>query len=655
MATSVRIGQKVHRLIALAEELTGNIEPLTGYCYQLLDTEPSSSVFVNGASCLNNDSVPLQLCVTASPKEASLRIIGDPGAFHQDTEQRFHSSMDTLYRLIEQTGSGSLKTAAEKTIHALIPQEAEERMGYKQGFVWIGTKPNQPGIAFYLEMAPLGHNKSWQAVEHWLQSILPFADEALATMKHISQYCTVASAGLEGSSPENTRAKIYFRFNKHTSLDNLDMAIFSSDEMKEFIALAKGDFEVDLQGTVMSIGFHLSSGKLADAKIDLCGHCIRHSQQTWRAVIDQITNRFSLAAIDTAAILDSGEYEVAFIGFGLTEDNKPRLNLYIKYNIQKGHPESDEITSALRDAIGYLASVQHTNGSWSDYHLPVGESDQWVTAYAAHSLALYGKKTNNKPAIDAAMQAANWLAEQRSYHAGWGYNGMTGPDADSTAMAIALFDELGIRVADADRSFLREHWQQGNCIATYSGGPGAWGEGHWDVTPWSYHGMRQEDREVFYDQFVSALENHRMDNGYWRTYWWKNPYYSTFVTLEILDILGIPEPEHTTTQLAGSIQIDNPFDLGCCVGIECIRNPSDNRIGSYIRSLLNWQFYNGQWSGAPNLRVTDNTCYTPWDKPSGSYYEDKKSIITTATIIRVLSKVIPSKGAQQGEMNYHWI
>jgi hypothetical protein len=305
--------------------------------------------------------------------------------------------------------------------------------------------------------------------------------------------------------------------------------------------------------------------------------------------------------------------------------------------------------------MGYLTSIQNANGSWSDYHLPVGESDQWVTAYAAHSLALYGKKTNNKPAIDAAMQAANWLAEQRSYHAGWGYNGMTGPDADSTAMAIALFDELGIRVADADRSFLREHWQKGNCIATYSGGPGAWGEGHWDVTPWSYHGMLQEDREKFYNEFVAALANHQMDNGYWRTYWWKNPYYSTFVTLEILDILGIPEPDNAITNPVGSIQIDNPFDLGCCVGIECIRNPSDKRIGSYIRSLLNWQLYNGQWSGAPNLRVTENTCYTPWDKPSGNYYEDKKSTITTATIIRVLSKVIPSKGAQQGEINYYWI
>lgn len=654
MIRSVRLGQKVQRLISLAERLQPTANSLTDSCYQLLDFDAGSEDFITGASCLNNDGSPLQLCLTTSGKGTSFRVIGDPGAFHTATESRYHSSIKILRHSINSSGSSDLKAVAEKTIEMLLPKNKDDRNIYKQGFVWIGTSPQQPGIAFYLEMAPLSQEKGWNTVATWLKAILPSANDAITIINKLKEHCIVASAGLEGSTLENSRAKIYFRMRETTDFQHLGIDLFSSQEMKDFLAIAMEKYEVDLNGLVMSIGFNLLTGAHADVKADLCGHCLRYTSYEWSSIINQLTTRFSLTPVDTSMMLNSQEYQIAFIGFGLTSDQKPRLNLYLKHGVQNGMPESDEIWGALKDSMRYLLSIQNDNGSWDDYHLPVGTSDQWVTAYAAQALAQYGKKSSNNEAIHAATKAANWLAEHRSYHSGWGFNAMTGPDADSTAMTVALFDELGLPVDAADRLLFREHWGQGDCIATYTE-PDAWATGHWDVTPWGYHGMSIEDKITFLDPFKKALHTHRMDNGFWRSYWWRNPYYSTFVTLEVLDRLGLEEPMDGYEYDASSIQIDNAFDLACYIGIECIRGYSDEKIGAHLRVLLNWQAGNGQWYGSANLRVTDNFCYEPWNNPSGEYYEDKKSIITTATIIRVLSKIISTKAPHNSNIMYNWM
>lgn len=635
MIRSARIGQKARRLISLAEELAGEPGRMADCCYQLLGADDSVEGFFPEVSCLNNDGTPLQLCLTSGPKGIALRAIGDPGAFYNSIEERYSSSIQTLLHVIETNDAKGLTQLAKKTIALLIPQASEQRNAYKQGFVWIAASPDQPGIAFYLEMGPLALECAWLAVEEWLAHVLPSSNAARRIVKTLSRHCVVASAGLEGSTVENTRAKIYFRLLKAIGLGALDVDIFSSKEMKDFLSLAMGSYEVDQEGLVMSVGFSLLTGALADAKVDLCGHCLTHTPEEWSSTVRRITHRFSLAPLDTDPVLKSGEYQVAFIGLGLTTDYQPRINLYAKHNASMDTPESDELRSALADAVGYLQSIQNQDGSWSDFHLPVGVSDQWVTAYAAHALA----QCEETSCRNTAAAAATWLSENRTYDAGWGYNGATGADSDSTAITIALLDELGMSVPEQDRIFLRNHWRDGDGIATYDG-PEAWGAGHWDVTPWGYHGMLPEDQQLYRERFLLALWNSRMGNGFWRTYWWKNPYYSTFVTLEVLQRLGIPEPEVMFDKSVPSIHIDNPFDLGCYIGIESLRDPSDYRIGGHLRTLLNWQQGDGRWRCAANLRVTEQQCYAPWDRPEGAYYEDQKSVLTTATIARVLSRII---------------
>jgi hypothetical protein len=227
----------------------------------------------------------------------------------------------------------------------------------------------------------------------------------------------------------------------------------------------------------------------------------------------------------------------------------------------------------------------------------------------------------------------------RTYPAGWGYNGRTGPDADSTAMTVALLDTLGAEVPAGDRAFLRRQWRPEGGMATYEG-PQAWGHAHWDVTPWGYLGLGPGGREELRQSFERGLHANRTPDGLWRAYWWRRPFYSTFLTLEVLSELGLPEPALPVQAPTGPVEIDNAFDLACWIGIQHFRGAPPERMGRYLRALLAMQRPDGRWPGHPNLRVTDETCEAPWEKPVGDYYLDEAATITTATVLRVLSHVL---------------
>jgi len=235
MIPSARIGQKARRLISLAEQLAGDPGRMADCCYQLIGADSSVKGFFPGASCLNNDGTPLQLCLTSGHKGIALRAIGDPGAFYTSTEERYNSSIQTLFSVIESNDAQELSPLAKETIALLIPQAYEERNAYKQGFVWIAASPDQPGIAFYLEMACLGLENAWLAVERWLARVLPSPNAARRMVETLTRHCVVASAGLEGGTLANTRAKIYFRLLKPIGLGALGVDIFSSTEVKDFL------------------------------------------------------------------------------------------------------------------------------------------------------------------------------------------------------------------------------------------------------------------------------------------------------------------------------------------------------------------------------------------------------------------------------------
>jgi hypothetical protein len=636
---NARLAAKVNRMVSLSGQLMADgTVGAAAWCHDLLGLGGPDAGYAWPASCLNNDGVPIQLRLTAGPRHTGTRIIGDPGADQVVPEARYRVSVAALQRMLGRCDAEDLGELCSITLSRLIPGDSCRRAAYKQGFVWIAGSPERAGIGLYVETAPLGA-AGWEVVEDWLATILPVTEPMLASLAALRRLCVPASAGLEGSTPGNARAKIYFRFREEASLDATGIALFASPEMSDFLTLAMGTLGVDLDGFVMGVGFSVATGALMDAKIDLCGHCLTHDMAEWSRIVGAISGRFGLRRLDLEPIAKSGDFEVAFIGLGFATDNSKRLNVYLKHAARAAPPATEEIQDALTDAIRYLCAARRRDGSWLDFALPVGSSNQWVTAYTGLALAEAGGLAPFPEARAASRRGAAWLATARAYGAGWGYNAATGPDSDSTAIAIALFDQLGMGVADEDRRFLADRWRGDDGLATFDE-PNAWGTGHWDVTPLGYLGLLPGDRRRLLGPFLTALKKNRLPNGFWRSYWWRNPYYATFTTLDVLRRLDIPEPVRPIETNPEAIRIDNPFDLACYIGIESLRDPADPRIPGHLRALLNWQGRDGSWVGAPNLRVTVNTCYAPWNDPVGAYYADTLGTITTATAVRVLTRVL---------------
>jgi hypothetical protein len=356
-----------------------------------------------------------------------------------------------------------------------------------------------------------------------------------------------------------------------------------------------------------------------------------------------------LAPLPIAEALAEPVVEVAFLGFGLSAaDSEPRLNVYLKPALTKVPVRGDRLTSddesvraALADAVDFLAAIQEPDGRWMDYDLPVGSADQWVTAYVGLALAEAGTVADRREGKGPARRAVQWLLSHRSYPAGWGYNGRTGPDADSTAFALRLQRTLGLSLDPADIAFLRSLWQTDEDPCQGRGGfatyprPDAWGAAHPDVTPNAFLALPVEDRAGLTPELLDAVRRWRRPDGLWPAYWWRQPYFGSYLMLEMLDELGLGEAWLPAPAAGSAYEADDAFNLAALLGIERLRG---RPVTPLLRALLAQQRPDGSWDGAPNLRVTDPACFDPWRDPQGQLYADVRRTFTTATAVRVLAR-----------------
>lgn len=290
---------------------------------------------------------------------------------------------------------------------------------------------------------------------------------------------------------------------------------------------------------------------------------------------------------------------------------------------------------AASRGVDYLLRGQAADGHWEDYRLPTGVSTAWVTAYVG--LALRDVTSERPSAADlAAGRAARWLLDHRPYPAGWGYNDWTGPDADSTALAMSLVKATGRSVSPADESWLRERWRPGGGFATYDR-PDAWGMAHLDVTPAAYLALGSPGREALRDEVITFLLAERRPDGTWPAYWWRSNLYSTRASLDLLIRLGAADRLGAPAR-AGAVTIQSALERALALEI-CLMVGGTNGLASVLAyDLVARQRTDGSWEGGYDLRVTSPTCYAPWDQPEGRLYRDGRGLLTTATAARALAR-----------------
>ena len=627
MAASHRNVVLASRLADLAARLSGRpvseVERLTA---TLLALAPGPTP-QRGRTTLNSNGTLLQVCLSARPAGWSARLIGDPATDCADPAQRHDRACAALAALLRLAGAEGLEDAGLLALRHLLSGELAD---YRVGTLWLAASLSQPGIAVYLDARPPGPGAAWEMARRWVGLALPDPRPALAAIDSLALFATPASFGIEGSTPADGRAKLYFRLGAPRALTAWGVPLFARDPFSQFLTLAMGDRTIRDTGLVASLSFSLASGALVDGKIDLCGctDCLAYGASGWVDLVERLTRHFGLAPLPLAQALADETVEVAFLGCGLSAGGAPRLNVYLKSAPRRLPSDAAGTSAALADAIDFLTVAQEVDGRWVDYHLPVGSADQWVTAYVGLALAEAG-------ADAPARRAAHWLASHRSYPAGWGYNARTGPDADSTAFAVRLHHVLGLPVRPADQAFLRGLWQRGGGFATYARAD-AWGLAHPDVTPMAYLGLAHDDRASLVAELLEAVRRWRRHDGLWPSYWWRRPFLGSFLMLDMLHELGLEETWLPEPAAGSTYEADDAFNLAALLGIELLRGRA---VMPLLGALLARQRSDGSWDGAPNLRVTDPECVEPWKEPRGELYTDTRRTITTATAVRVLARL----------------
>lgn len=294
-------------------------------------------------------------------------------------------------------------------------------------------------------------------------------------------------------------------------------------------------------------------------------------------------------------------------------------------------PAPNPVAEAARAAVRALTAMQERDGHWQDYALPVGASDAWVTAYAGFALAEAG-------APDESARAAGWLLAHRYPEGGWGFNGITGPDADSTAWAVRLLDTLGQPVDREDLALLLSFRRPDGGFATYHE-PDWWGRSQPDVTAAVLLALPVAEQAAVLADALRYLEKIRLVDGSWPAYWWRTGHYATALCIELLERAGRLD-DHALPVVTEdeSHAIHSAFDLAC-VALGLSAATGDPSVtGQLMRELIATQGADGGWPGGANLRITDPVCAAPWLAPRGRRYTDERAVITIATALRALTR-----------------
>jgi len=361
------------------------------------------------------------------------------------------------------------------------------------------------------------------------------------------------------------------------------------------------------------------------------------------------------------------------------------------------------VATVVEDAVSYLLDQQGPDSLWADFDTLAGESDEWVTAYVAASLA----SVDDPAATDASRAAWRRLVRHRFWRAGWGYTRGVPCDADSTAWALRLADrvEPAARLSRWRASrYLRKHQRDDGGIATYRlSRPirrftglsrdvsfDGWCHSHPSVTAATLHYLDEPQR----DAAIQYLRETQADAGCWPSYWWTDPAYTTALAATALERHGDRDDE---TRIAAAVewatdQIDedgrvvpavvqsgSPFATACCLRTLRLRGVSRHQpagitdggaasqqgrdCGADVRisterdeaaadRAIEWlhrtQRFDGSWDTAASLQipppdVVDPETYDDWTidgRGGGSVVFDQHRTFTTATVLSALCPAI---------------
>jgi hypothetical protein len=292
--------------------------------------------------------------------------------------------------------------------------------------------------------------------------------------------------------------------------------------------------------------------------------------------------------------------------------------------------------TATRQAADYLLAGQNPDGSWSDFWLPVGTSDAWVTAYVGLSLCEAVEQLPPRLKQDAHLalkKAGNWLLAGNTYR--WGYNSSVPPDADSSAHAVSFLSRSGYRIPKEALQFLQGHKLEHKGYRTYTfrHQQHRWNKATPEITAAvlrALYDAGELSREGLAERWQAYLP---LQQGLacWESYWWLEPYYTTGLALEVWALAGRPAPAPKC-----SFDEESPssmFDLAWkTIAAHHLKSEA---LPHLLTQLCQGQLPDGSWPAAPILRVPPHH-RTATELHPEFHASDAKRLFVTASCLKAL-------------------
>lgn len=302
------------------------------------------------------------------------------------------------------------------------------------------------------------------------------------------------------------------------------------------------------------------------------------------------------------------------------------------------------LEGSIVSSLGYILSHQSKDGSWMDCQFPPGPSDAWATAYVGYRLKRVPNRLKSR-AARSTLSASKWLKRNEYADAGWGYNRVSGSDADSTACAILLLVSEGEKVSIRSYRHLMEFQSADGGFSFYlpTGRADSWRVSHPDITPVALEALltRYDRKNPRIKKGLEYVLKQRTSDGLWNSFWWDSFLYGTEANLSFLDTIGALFGKEKTVESLLQVSPRNAFESALLISCTLYTSAeSKARVFELADQLVQEQEADGSWKNAPIIRLTENDCFEPWSvKDAGGLYTDSRRLITTSTVLESLCKV----------------
>lgn len=315
-------------LIELAASLAGSPPHAAE---QLAEMLLATSHDGSSHSTLNNDGSPLQVSISLSGRGAppAVRLIADPAAEAEDGDKRWQRAGGALSAVLA-SHAPDLESLCRSVIKYALPVERAARAALPSAGIWLAANLSGQGMALYATAKWGDNDQRWMRTRRWLDDILPPDTAAHEVLDGLASRSVLVSVGVEGVTPDNARAKLYWRLDGTVALRDLGLPLFATAAFAEFLSDVVGDRRIPRNGIAGSIGFRVSSGGVSDVKLDVCGHCVRRTPADWTQLIDRTIARRALSRLPVECPTLLERAELALIGLGLDTEETQRLNVYLK-------------------------------------------------------------------------------------------------------------------------------------------------------------------------------------------------------------------------------------------------------------------------------------------------------------------------------------